>query len=238
VKVNVGGSSVTFYHGLSTTAATDAPDELRLMGDTIAVTADTAYTGYIDAIDYARVLGVVIYELGSETIDEATEWFTSTIPQARAPIFDAFHGKLLQGLSEIHRHNAGTVSHWSMINGASRTRTSATKINLIDNSTTGAPSVATPGVKLDLTYRATEGVATVPMEFGVYGSMASGSATVELRDSSNTVKITVTINSATPGWFTATGNLAASLEKYDVYFCGDGTNQVAVSSFSLIEWEA
>ena len=238
VTVNVGGSSVTFYHGLSTTAATDAPDELRLMGDTIAVTADTAYTGYIDAIDYARVLGVVIYELGSETIDEATEWFTSTIPQARAPIFDAFHGKLLQGLSEIHRHNAGTVSHWSMINGASRTRTSATKINLIDNSTTGAPSVATPGVKLDLTYRATEGVATVPMEFGVYGSMASGSATVELRDSSNTVKITVTINSATPGWFTATGNLAASLEKYDVYFCGDGTNQVAVSSFSLIEWEA
>lgn len=238
VTVDVGGSSVTFYHGLSSTAATDAPDELRVMGDTIAVSANTAYTGYIDAIDYARVLGVAIYELGSETIDEATEWFNSTIPQARAPIFDAFHGKVMQGLSEIHRHNAGTVAHWSLINGASRTRSSATKINLVDNSTTGAPSGATPGLKLDLAYRATEGVATVPVEVGVYGSIPAGSGTVELRDSSNTVKVTVTVNSATPGWFTATGALAANLEKYDLYYAGDGANTLSVSNVSIIEWEA
>jgi len=233
-----GGGSVTFYHGLSPTAATDAPDELRIVGDTIAVTADTAYTGYLDAIDYARVLAICVYELGSESIAESTEWFDATIPQARAPIFDAFHGRLLQGLSEIHRHNAGTVAHWSLINGASRTRSSATLINLVDNSTTGAPSGATPGVKLDLTYRATEGVATVPVEVGVYGSMASGSGTVELRDSSNTVKATVTVNSATPGWFTATATLAASLEKYDLYFAGDGANTLSVSAVSLLEWEA
>lgn len=233
-----GGGSVTFYHGLSPTAATDAPDELRIVGDTIAVTADTAYTGYLDAIDYARVLAICVYELGSESIAESTEWFNATIPQARAPIFDAFHGRLLQGLSEIHRHNAGTVAHWSLINGASRTRSSATLINLVDNSTTGAPSGATPGVKLDLTYRATEGVATVPVEVGVYGSMASGSGTVELRDSSNTVKATVTVNSATPGWFTATATLAASLEKYDLYFAGDGANTLSVSAVSLLEWEA
>lgn len=236
--VDVGGTSVTFYYGLSPTAATDAPDELRIVGDTIAVTADTAYTGHIDAIDYARVMGIAIYELGSETIDEATEWFNSTIPQARAPIFDAFHGKVMQGLSEIHRHNAGTVAHWSLINGASRTRSSATPINLVDNTTTGAPSGATPGLKLDLTYRATEGVATVPVEVGVYGSIPAGSGTVELRDSSNTVKVTVTVNSATPGWFTATASLAASLEKYDLYYAGDGANTLSVSAVSIIEWEA
>lgn len=233
-----GGGAVTFYHGLSPTAATDAPDELRIVGDTIAVTADTAYTGYLDAIDYARVLAICVYELGSESIAESTEWFNATIPQARAPIFDAFHGRLLQGLSEIHRHNAGTVAHWSLINGVSRTRSSATLINLIDNSTTGAPSGATPGVKLDLTYRATEGVATVPVEVGVYGSIPAGSGTVELRDSSNTVMATVTVNSATPDWFTATATLAASLEKYDLYYAGDGANTLSVSAVSLIEWEA
>ena len=231
-----GGQSVTFYYGVSTAVATDAPDELRAVADTVTIAADAAYTGTIEAIDYARVLAVLVYEVGAETIDEGTEWFNATIPQARAEIFDGFHGKLLQGLSEIHRHNAGTVAHWSTINGAARTRTSATPINLVDNSTTGAPSDATPGFKLDLTYRATEGVATVPMEIGVYGSSAGG--TVTLVDSTNTVVATVTLNNATPQWFTTTVNLPATLAKYDVRFAGDGTNAVSVIAFSIVEWQS
>lgn len=235
-----GGQSVTFYYGTSTAVATDAPDELRVVADTVTIAADAAYTGTIEAIDYARVLAVLVYEVGAETIDESTEWFNATIPQARAEIFDGFHGKLLQGLSEIHRHNAGTVAHWSTINGAARTRTSATPINLVDNSTTGAPSDATRGFKLDLTYRATEGVATVPMEIGVYGSSAGGSplGTVTLVDSTNTVVATVTLNNGTPQWFTTTVNLPATLAKYDVRFAGDGTNAVSVIAFSIVEWEA
>ncbi|MBL8623786.1 MAG: hypothetical protein JNK64_20930 [Myxococcales bacterium] len=228
----------TFYYGLSPVAATDAPDELAIVGSTIAVSADTAYTGKLEAIDYGRVLAIVAYELGAETISESTEWFSSTIPQARAPIFDAFHGRLLQGLSEIHRHNAGTVTHWAQIDGSARTRTSATAANLVDGTTTGAPTTATPGVKLDLSYRATEGVATVPVELAVYGSMSSGSGTVVLVDSGGTTLATATINSATPAWYTATASLPASLAKYDLKFAGDGTNTISVYAASLIEWEA
>ena len=48
----------------------------------------------------------------------------------------------------------------------------ATPINLIDNSSSATPSSSTPGIKLDLTYRSSQGKTTVTIEAAVYGSMA------------------------------------------------------------------
>ncbi|MBK7823428.1 MAG: hypothetical protein IPJ61_20795 [Tessaracoccus sp.] len=59
-----------------------------------------------------------------------------------------------------------------------------------------------------------------------------------LVDSGGSVVATATVNSATPGWFTGTCALPASLAKYDLQFAGDGTNQISVYAVSFIEYES
>lgn len=237
VTVTVGSESYDFIYGQSPTASDDAPDDLQLMAVTLTIAPETAYSCSVVSSDYGRVLAACVFEVGEETIDEGTEWFNATIAQAGTELTDAFHGRCLQGLSELHRHNGGSMFHWSLINGAARTRSSGTRINLVDNSTTGAPSSSTPGFRLDLSYRATEATATVAVEVAVYGSIGAGSATVTLVDSSNTTMATVTVNGAA-AWYTATATLAASSEKYDLYLAGDGVNSASIYAVSIQEWEA
>lgn len=224
--------------GQSPTATIDAPSDWRIVNDVVAITPNTAYACWVETTDYARPLAVMVYELGDPTISEATDYYSGESFGADTPIFDAPQTRILGGLSNIWRHNGGTVCHWGLRDGAARTRSSATAINLVDNSTTGAPTAATPGWSLDLRYRCTEGRATVPVEVAAYGSIAAGSGTVLLVDSGGTTVATVTINSATPGWFTATALLPATADKYDLKFAGDGVNTLSVYAVSLNEWEA
>lgn len=242
VSVTIGGTtSGPHAWGQSPTATDDAPDDWRIVNDVVDITPNTAYSCSISAVDYARVLAVAVYELGDETIDEATDYYSGEAFGADSPIFDASQERILGGLSNLWRHNGGTVCHWGRRDGSARTRTSATAANLPDGSTTGAPSAATPGWTLDLTYRATEGRATVPVEIAAYGAMSAGSGvsgTVVLVDSGGTTVATVTVNSNTAGWFTTAALLPATVDKYDLKFASDGVNTLSVYAVSLNEWEA
>lgn len=227
--------------GQSPTATIDAPTDWRIVNDVIAITPNTAYSCSVDTTDYARVLAVMVYELGTPTISEATDYYSGESFGADSPIYDAPQARILEGLSNLWRHNGGTVCHWGRRDGSARTRSSATAINLVDNSTTGAPTAATPGWTLDLRYRCTEGRATVPVELAVYGAMSAGggvSGTVVLVDGGGTTVATVTVNSNTAGWFTTTALLPATVDKYDLKFASDGVNTLSVYAVSLNEWEA
>lgn len=240
VSVTLGATtSGPHSWGQSPTATTDAPSDWRIVNDVVAITPDTAYACSISTTDYARVLAVAVYELGEPTISEAVDYYSGESFGADSPIYDAPQARILEGFSEIWRHNGGTVCHWGRRDGSARTRTSATAINLVDNATTGAPTAATPGWTLDLRYRCTEGRATVPVEIAAYGAVAAGAGgSVLLVDSGGTTLATVSVNSTTPGWFTATALLPATVDKYDLKFAGDGVNALSVYAVSLNEWEA
>lgn len=236
-----GGATTNFspdMHAAGATAASpiDAPDTWRHFESRVACSGNTTYEGLIATHEYARLLSLVVFEESDQRVDDTTDYYNEQTPQAKAKIYSTHRTRLLQGLTNMWLRNGGIQCNWSLRNTASYTRTSATAINLIDNTTTGTPTAHTPGWTLDLAQRKTISGAGVPCVLAVYGSMASGTGTVRVTDTSGTSPISVSVNSATPGWFTATGNLSASNgKKYDPMFLSDGTNLLTVLAVSLYE---
>lgn len=108
----------------------------------------------------------------------------------------------------------------------------ATK-NIIDVTSTTVTS-DTPGKTLVLDNWATLSRAAVPCVLWVYAVTATVGDTgqVLLLDSGGATIITVDIDNG-PGWYSGTGNLDASTEKYDVHF-GNATGTLTVSHFTLL----
>ncbi len=235
-----GGATSTIgpiYYGVDSNGSDDEPINMYPTIASGPIAVSTVYECNLKAIDHARVLGVSVWEYADQTVQQSTNYYNATAPASGVPIYDATRERLLVGLATQHAKCGGIAMHWGLYNGASRTRTSATLINLVDNSTTGAPTGATPGVVINSNYHNTMSRTTVPFEMAVYGSIAAGSGTVVLTDSGGTDRITCTVNSATPGWFVATGNLTAGSAKWDLRYNGDGANTINVSAVSLIENE-
>ncbi len=239
-QVGVGSTTRTFTGAIDTGGlGNDRPSDWRIAIDTMALTPNAAYTVEVKLYDYARIGSVVMHEVGNATISQATDYYNSLIAQAGTEITEATRSRLLIGLSAMYCANAGTVSHWGKADGTAQARTSATFANLIDGSTTGAPTAATPGPHLDLSYRATHSRPTsVPIEIACFASIPSGSGSVRLVDASANVIATITVNSSTPAWFVATGLAPTTPQKFDWQFAGSGTQSIGVSSASLIEWES
>lgn len=238
-----GGATTTrdFYYGLqSAPAGTDAPAETYLTTADVSVTASTVYEVAIKSIDYARPIAIVAYEQASQTVTESTNHYNLHQPGAGAPIYDANRQRMALGLSEMWRTMGGITWHWGLQDGAARTRTSATYINIIDNATTGTPATSDYGFYLNPQYHNTISATTVPFEMAVYGSMNAPACTgnVRLIDSAGNVLGPVAVNSNTDGWFTATINLPASSTFYTAQYAGDGVNQLSVRNISLIEYTA
>lgn len=237
-KVTIGGTDIgPFSYGQTATATDDEPDALAVFTGEATITPATVYACSVVTTDHARVMGLSVVELGDETIDAAVNYFSRLAPAAGTEIYAADFGRLSEGLSKIWRQNGGTCCHWNRQGGLSRTRSAATAVNVIDNSST-TPSASTPGWTLDLSYRGTQGRSTVPFELAVYGSVSSGTGTVNLVDSGGATVITVSVNSSTAQWFTGTGLLPSSSAKYDLHLVGDGTNTTTIYAVSLLEWEA
>ena len=239
----VGGATTSMlpdmHFGASANAGIDAPDDVVSLRSSLDITPNTTYEVLVNQIDFCRIASLMFIETGTGVIDEATDYYNVMRPQSGLKIYDSHRGRLLPGLSNMWRRNGGLQINWGQEGGATRTRTSATPINLVDNSTTGTPTANTPGWTLDLAYRTTYSRAVVPCVLAVYASIAAGSGTVRVTDTTPASPISVTVNNATPQWFTATGNLIASAgKKYDPMFYSDGANSLIVYALSLYEYEA
>lgn len=238
-EVGVGSTTYAFRAVVDPIGGDDKPEDWRVVFDSFPVTADAEYTVAINLYDYARLAACEFHEVGEPTVSEATDYYNAMTANAGAPILDTTRSRLLVGLSNMYRRNGGTICHWGKFDGSAATRTSATAINLMDNTTTGAPTAATPGWYLDMSYRNTQSRPTsVPFELAVYGSVAGGSGgTVTMVNSSGTTLATVTVTGAA-GWYTATGTISTTAGKFDLQFAGDGTNQLSVYAVSFLEWES
>lgn len=236
-----GGGTTTmgpWHYGIKSSTWTDEPNSWHPGLNTIDIVPGAVYECAVITHDYCRPLGISVYEIGSPTVTESVQYFNRSSPQAGAPIYDADRSRLLVGVDAMLRANGGTAFHWGMRDGTARTRTSATPINLIDNTTTGAPTAATPGFHLDMTYRNTASRSTVPMQIGVFASVAGGgTGHVTVRNSSGVIG-NCAIVSAVGAWVTeSTCPVTAGADKYDLQFFGDGVNVTTVNAVSVIEWE-
>lgn len=237
-KISGGATTTsTFYFGLERTGTNDGPSQQYLTTTDVTVTASTVYEVLIKAIDYARPLAIVAYEQATPTVTESTNHYNLHHPLAGSPIYDANRQRMALGLSEMWRTMGGITWHWHLQDGAARTRSSATHINILDNTTTGTPATSAYGFYLDPQYHNTLSATTVPFELAAYGSIGAGSGTVRLIDSAGNTYGPVTINGAA-GWYTATINLPASSTFYTAQYAGDGVNTVSVNAISLIEYTA
>lgn len=233
-----GGSPVTvnFHGGTSAIAATDAPDEWIQSTQYIAADGNSVYTGQVEFFDNVRVVALMVYEDSVPTVDEVTPYHSEWEPAAGSPIYDNRIGRQLEAVGNMHRKNGALRFDWGLVTGAARTRTSATPICLVDNAAASPPTAADPSVVFNTNYRNTYSATTVPITMAVYGSIPAGSGTVVFRDTSGNDAATVTINNATPQWFTATGALTVgATQRYSPYFYSDGVNLLSVKAVSVYE---
>jgi len=203
----------------------------------IVVAPNSIYECEIVTTDFARPLGVTVYEVGNYNLSEATDFYNQRSPQAGSTILDDDRARLLIGADQLLRHNGATAFHWGRRDGTTRTRTSATPINLVDGSST-AISTATPGFSVNMTYRRTASRTTVPVELAVYGRVSASTGIVRIVNSAGTPMATCSVSATANAWTVVTGSLPASTGKYDVQFYGDGANTLTVYALSLIEWES
>lgn len=226
-----------FSGGESTVVATDAPDEFITSLQVVAAVPSEVYTGTVTHNNNVRLISILAYEASTPTVDDANPPHQEWQPSAGSPVMDDDVAGLLDGVGDMLRGMGGLRFDWSTQDGTARTRTSATWINLIDNASASPPTASSPGITLNTNYRNTISATTVPVTFAVYGSITGGATgTATLRNTAGTDVATVTINSGTAQWFTATGNLAVgSAVKYDVGFASDGAATLTVNAVSLYE---
>lgn len=233
-----GGATTTlgpFRHSASTGTINDAPDEMNVFVEEVTVTENTAYECWFRNSNYARPISICVYEVNPDTGLE-----NAHSPTAGGPIYDAHRETLLAGLSNMYRQNGGINFHWSVYNGAAQTRSNATAASMFDGTTTGTPTAGSSnGFYVDPRYHRTASRTTVPFEWGVYASMSAGSGTCRIIDTAGSTYGSITVNSATPQWWTATFNIAESAEIFLVpQMAGDGAGTLSVYAASIIEYES
>lgn len=237
VRTISGGASSTstFYWGLERTGTNDGPSQQYLTTGDASVTPSTVYEMLVTAQDYARLLSLCVYEQASLTVDEGTNYYNTHNPAASSPIYDADRQQLVVGANALWKQNRAATWHWHLGDGSVRTRSSATYISIIDNSTSGTPATSDYGFYLNPQYHNTISATTVPFELAVYGAVAAGSGTVRLIDSAGNTYGPATVNGLA-GWYTAAINLPAASTFYTAQYAGDGVNSVGVTAISLIEY--
>jgi len=233
------GSAEFVYGNNFGTAPGNTPDEFGI-GELIigGVPADTDVYLRIDDNDHGRIVSVTIHE-ESKKLLASNGYLLPSVVSVGGPIDDARRGSSYALATSLWKRGAAHLFNWTVDLDASKiTTTGGTFKNIVDNSSTSV-SAATPGWTLDLRYCRTLGQTTVPCVFKCYGSATVGdTAEVSLVDSGGSPVATISVNSPTNGWFSATVNLPATLAKYDVHYADPDGGTISLGACSLYQYAA
>lgn len=228
----VGDAQVDF--GATVSAPGDVPDYFARMPVYVstptmiaAMPSNTWLYGTVAVVNDGRIAAISVHEdplVSSPIVDDGIA--------ATSPIYDKDREDVVVASRLMWKRGAGPLFTWQ----GPRTRSSATAVNAIDDSST-SPSVSTPYFAPNLQYKTTVRRGTVPCMFFVFGSAPSGSGgTVTLRDASNTTLATIN-GITTVGWYSTTVNLPATDgEKYYLFYSGDGTVTFYLEATALLQW--
>jgi hypothetical protein len=217
VKITISGgasTTATVRHGINSDGTSDAPYQMSVRRLTIAANADTRYEIEIKAINYARPVFVVAYEIAPAIIDEATDYFHESQVSVGHPVFDNLRSRALIGMSQMWRHNGSHLLTWpGAVDGTSPTYSTATWTNVLDATTAVAASSAGYYLGGDAdTYltrhcRQSDGT-TLNVVLAVHGSCSIlNTGEVRLEDSTGT-RCSITGITTTPQWHVATTTIA------------------------------
>lgn len=234
-----GGATTTsseIHYGFTSISKTDVPSEWAWPGVSVDVSPNTTYECALKVVDYARPFACSVFEI-PHAPDDSVDHFTRLGYAVTQPILDADRGDFLAALTNLWKHNATSLIHWTR-DTTSPTRVSATFINILDNTST-AISASTPGYTFDLSQHQTANRATVPVVFAVHGSTSAGSAgKVRLRTTGGTDLAAIVNVGTASQWYTTTALLPVGSTKADLQFACDGANTLTLNAVSLYEYEA
>jgi hypothetical protein len=228
-------SSAVSYPGGPQGVATDVPSEWTEGEGEIDISADTDYEIRVSESD-GRLISMIVYEKSfSPTV--ANGYFTQSVG-ATSPIYDVQREELMVMATNFWKRGAAHIANWTADDQTAPISTvSATDTNLWDGST-GAVSASTPGLTLDMRYKASlAGKAGCPVTLWFYASSAAGTGTVKVKDSSGAALLTVSVTGAV-GWYSVTGFLPATKAKYDIQYAASSTSPFTLQLYaiSLLEY--
>lgn len=239
------GTATIHFGSAKSGGVTDTPAHfaianatLESSGTIIPITADTNFSGLFREPTSgvpARYVGVVAYEVS--TLPNTTSFYVPQGFTAGYPVLDSTSERLTTLLRDMWKQGAAHLFNWSVPDqGTPRTRTSASAINAVDNSSTSV-SVNSPGWTIDLRKRNRLNATTVPCKFAVYASQSAGTGIVRLKDSGGSTVVSINVTGAA-SWLTASVNLPNTRAKYDLtYEGGGGANQISLHAASLFQYE-
>ena len=212
---------------------TIVPDDYRVLEQEIAVTADTDYRFTLHVQNGMRIISLTVSEINRITVDTSTD--TPAVDSTKfyqggwihdAPVLDIF-----DAADKIWRRSGKTLVSWSVAGTTAVTRSSATAANIFDQTVT-TYSASTPGFQCVVENCQSFDSGNVGVTVYCYASMAAGTGKVKLLKTGGVELGSMTINSATGQFWTATGNLDGTLssDKLDVHIEGNGTNLLSISA--------
>lgn len=231
-----GGATITrLIHFGATGPTAPTPNDLLhefSVGDvaTDDLVPDTTYECEISDVDYGRTVAVCVYDQAM-----AADTDNGYVPNSMAvggPIYDEHRQRICELAVNAWDYQGAHI--YNYVGESTVFAAPTTPVNIIDGTST-AVSAATPGFTADLRYKASLGQAGVNVVFAAKGYSSSGSdGEVWLKDSTGAAVLKVLAIGTTPGWFTATGTLPATLAKYDVH-AYDPTGSLTITGVSLYE---
>lgn len=204
------------------------------------LSVNTDYYGVFYNVDYARIQSCSVAEFQS-----MTENFTGYMPQNltnSTDIVDVYREKVATMQKNLWKTAGGLACHFVVADPASpQTIAGATPTNVVDNSSTTI-SAATPGFTLDMSKRdrlmQSSGVPVV-LKIMAKTTSGTGKGRFYLKDSAgNTVMSKTDGLNGTATWYSITGYLPATEDKYDLMYDNNSSGTLSCYAASLYEYEA
>lgn len=197
----------------------------------LAVSPTTDYRLEFKVYDNARIANVLVHEemLAPDTVN-------GYVANPGDRMLDDVRGAARKALYDLYRRAGAVVLPWN----GQRTNATNTDTNLIDGTTTAAPSASSPGFVLDMRYKARQRDAGTGANCLLYafGSVTTGSGgSVKVKNSAGTALATLTGFTTTPAWQSTALVLPATLAKYDLTFAAPFSSSLTISDVVIFEYE-
>lgn len=202
---------------------------------------DTEYCWTTSVNNGARLAYLSVVEIGSPHADDANESVVDPSAfVAQAPIYYQSVQDLSDAAKAQWRHNGCHLLSWAQDYDTAVSVSATSLTNILDGSSTTVDG-STPGFGLPMAYHNTTRQTDVPVVLAVHAIRTAGSGTLTVRVTNGTsyVEKTGIGTGGVEDWYTASGSLPASLDKFDVQaLVSDGSTTFDLAAVSLYEYEA
>lgn len=217
------------------------PNEWFVVDGSFDVSSDTTMAFELTTVDRARPFSIGLWEeCDAGILDEVGSkyYVDPRAIRAMGPIYTRDLTQYRTVADKLWRRGGHSYFSWTVNDGISLTRSTATYVNPLATSYT-AWNAAAPGFWVYPQYCGSLSSTNVPCIAWAYAGSASGSGYVQFQRSGATVA-TVAVTTATYGYYTTACNLTSANEsdKIDILFKGSGAGNTYLYAAGLYQYSA